>query len=207
MPKGFSEKEKREIKEKIIETGKMLFSQYGLKKTSVEDITTACRIGKGSFYLFYSSKEELYVEIIAREERKIHNYIIERLSESKESILYALKLLLIELFKRIQEDNLYMSSIEQGYLHRIWNSSLEIGTENRNSFFLRDIMLSKKIFEILNKNGIISKVNPEEFTGITRGLFLLMVHKDIIGDDYYDKVINIYIDSIFDNIFVEKDNL
>ncbi len=202
MPKRFSEKEKKRIKENILKTGKKLFSQYGLRKTSVHDITTACSIGKGSFYSFYSSKEELYIEIIAIEEEKIHNYIIKTLTESNDSVLEVLKQILIKLFRRIQEDNLFMSSIEQGYLFKMWTS---ISSENKNGFLLRDIVLSRKIIKILEKKNIMSKVTAEEFAGITRGLFLLMMHENIIGKDQYDRVRNIYIESLFNNIFVEKE--
>src|SRR5512138_1495129 len=46
------------------EKGKTLFEKQGLKKTSVDELTEAVGISKGAFYLFYESKEELFLEIL-----------------------------------------------------------------------------------------------------------------------------------------------
>ncbi|HLO13158.1 MAG TPA: TetR/AcrR family transcriptional regulator, partial [Pseudoneobacillus sp.] len=67
MPK-FSENELRIVQQSIYEKGKQLFIELGLKKTSIDDIVQACDIGKGSFYKFYTSKEELFFEIMKKEE-------------------------------------------------------------------------------------------------------------------------------------------
>ena len=61
MPKAFSEHEKETIRTQMREKGKKLFEKHGLKKTSVDEVTEAVGISKGSFYLFYGSKEELFV--------------------------------------------------------------------------------------------------------------------------------------------------
>ena len=61
MPKAFSEEEKARIRERLLEAGRKRFTRYGLKKTTIEELAGAARIAKGSFYLFFDSKEELYV--------------------------------------------------------------------------------------------------------------------------------------------------
>jgi AcrR family transcriptional regulator len=64
MPKAFSEHEKETIRAQMREKGKKLFEKQGLKKTSVDELTEAVSISKGAFYLFYDSKEELFLEIL-----------------------------------------------------------------------------------------------------------------------------------------------
>jgi len=64
MPKGFSESEKEIIASRLLEQGQILFSSYGLKKTSVEEIAKAAGISKGAFYGFYESKESLFMDVI-----------------------------------------------------------------------------------------------------------------------------------------------
>ena len=63
MPKTFTEKEKQIIRNTLIQKGKDLFSIYGLNKTSINELTNAARIAHGTFYNFFNSKEELYLEI------------------------------------------------------------------------------------------------------------------------------------------------
>lgn len=59
MAKAFTEEEKKEIREKLLEAGLRLFKEKGLKKVSVRELTEAVSIAQGGFYTFFESKEEL----------------------------------------------------------------------------------------------------------------------------------------------------
>ena len=67
MARGFSDKEKQIIRNKLISAGREFFGKYGLRRTSIEDLTKAAGIAQGSFYTFFDSKEELYLEVINNE--------------------------------------------------------------------------------------------------------------------------------------------
>lgn len=64
---GFSDEERERIREQLIETGRELLRIYGPRKTTVEDVTEPVGIAKSTFYLFFDSKTDLYIEIIERE--------------------------------------------------------------------------------------------------------------------------------------------
>lgn len=51
-------------KEIIIEKAIELFSKNSIANTSIQDITDACGISKGAFYLSFRSKDDLLIEII-----------------------------------------------------------------------------------------------------------------------------------------------
>lgn len=51
----------------IFNCGKELFSSKGFKDTNVSDITKMAGIGVGTFYNYYSSKEQLFMEIFMKE--------------------------------------------------------------------------------------------------------------------------------------------
>lgn len=65
MPK-FSQKEKEIIQNKLSSEGERLFTLYGLKKVTVDELVRAAGISKGSFYAFYTNKEHLYMDIAGR---------------------------------------------------------------------------------------------------------------------------------------------
>jgi len=67
MPRAFKEEEKEKIHAKLLEAGRSCFLRYGLKKTTIEDVVGPAGIAKSSFYLFFESKEALYVEVIMAE--------------------------------------------------------------------------------------------------------------------------------------------
>ncbi|MFC2077515.1 TetR/AcrR family transcriptional regulator [Candidatus Bipolaricaulota bacterium] len=67
MPRAFTAVEKETIREKLLQAGRACFLRYGLKKTTIEDLTGPAGIAKASFYLFFESKEALYMEIFMAE--------------------------------------------------------------------------------------------------------------------------------------------
>src|SRR5258708_14469796 len=75
MPKAFSEQEKETLRAQFRAKGKRLFEKQGLKKTSVDELTEAVGISKGAFYLFYESKEELFLEILEELEIDFRSHI------------------------------------------------------------------------------------------------------------------------------------
>lgn len=52
---------------RILDAAAARFVERGYKKTSIEDIARAANIGKGTVYLYFSSKNELIIAAIARE--------------------------------------------------------------------------------------------------------------------------------------------
>ncbi|KPU44438.1 DNA-binding transcriptional repressor AcrR [Oxobacter pfennigii] len=70
MPR-FSEAEKEIIKQKLLSEAERLFTVYGIKKVSIDELVQATGIAKGSFYSFYSSKEQLFIEIVFNMQKKM----------------------------------------------------------------------------------------------------------------------------------------
>lgn len=77
MPKSFSEQERQIIKQSMIDIGASLMRTKNIRQIAVEEITRSANISKGSFYSFYSSREELFWDIIKTEERRLINEIID----------------------------------------------------------------------------------------------------------------------------------
>lgn len=53
--RGLGDKDQR-----ILDAAKILFSRYGLKKTSIEEIAQHAGLGKGTVYLYFKSKDEIF---------------------------------------------------------------------------------------------------------------------------------------------------
>ena len=59
MPKVYSEEEKQDIIRRLKEEANNLMLERGVKKTTVDELVKRVGIPKGTFYLFYQSKEML----------------------------------------------------------------------------------------------------------------------------------------------------
>lgn len=70
MPRAFSDEERRAIQTRLLEQGEQRFAQYGLRKTTVEELAAAAGISKGAFYLFYESKEALLMDVVEEVEKR-----------------------------------------------------------------------------------------------------------------------------------------
>ena len=54
-------------REQILKIAQEVFSKYGYKKTTLDDIANAVRKGKSSLYYYFSSKEDIFQAVIMKE--------------------------------------------------------------------------------------------------------------------------------------------
>lgn len=54
-------------RENILKIAREIFSKYGYKKTTLDDIANAVRKGKSSLYYYFNSKEDLFHAVIMKE--------------------------------------------------------------------------------------------------------------------------------------------
>ena len=71
MPRALTEQDKCRLCNKLLEKGKPVVLSQGVKKISVDDITKAAGMAKGSFYQHFESKEKYLYELI----KEIHKHI------------------------------------------------------------------------------------------------------------------------------------
>ena len=75
MPKVYSNEERQNIKERLKCEANILMREKGVKKTTVDELVKRVDIPKGTFYLFYSSKEELFFEVSQNYHKKIDLFL------------------------------------------------------------------------------------------------------------------------------------
>jgi len=54
-------------KERILETATDIFSRFGIKKATMDEIAQKVRMGKSTLYHYFKSKEEIFLEVVKRE--------------------------------------------------------------------------------------------------------------------------------------------
>lgn len=83
MPR-FSDNERKRIQQKLMQEGERLFTAFGLKKVSIDEIVQSVGIAKGSFYSFYTNKEHLYMDIAAHLQLKMWSDMDTFLNENRD---------------------------------------------------------------------------------------------------------------------------
>lgn len=64
---------KEEFREKVIVTSGQIFSRYGFKKTTMDEIARALKMGKSSVYYYFKSKEEIFEAVVLYEANILRN--------------------------------------------------------------------------------------------------------------------------------------
>lgn len=80
MPIAFTEEEMTKLRHELILAGIRLSRELGLQRMSVEKITSAVGIAKGSFYIFFDSKEDFILEIADYANRETEKMLLAALN-------------------------------------------------------------------------------------------------------------------------------
>jgi AcrR family transcriptional regulator len=90
-----SVKERREREEKarleaILASAETVFARSGYYEARMEDIAREAELAKGTLYYYFKSKDEIYLHLLEREARAVHEEISRRITEDA-SLLEALR--------------------------------------------------------------------------------------------------------------------
>ncbi|AKH98529.1 TetR/AcrR family transcriptional regulator [Halanaeroarchaeum sulfurireducens] len=108
--KGFSDAERERIRADLIEAGRRLFTDLGLERTRISDLTDAVGIGTSTFYQFFDSKGALYLAVLHHEsERIVEDY--ERKLADAPTLEAEVRLGLASLFEELENNQLFYRSI------------------------------------------------------------------------------------------------
>ena len=196
MPKAFTEKEKDTLRAQMREKGKKLFETHGLKKTSVDELTEAVGISKGAFYLFYESKEELFMEILEGFEKeiqeKILNFAANPNANARKNVSEALKSFLLTWDDYPLLKNLGKADFD--YLVRKLPAERVMQHSNNDEEFTSQLI--KKI----KREGIQVKASPRVIGNLMKSLFFFSLHREDMGNAAYTETMNLLIDLVSGHI-------
>lgn len=95
------------VKDEILEQAQKLFQQFGLKKTTMDEIALACGKAKSTLYHYFKSKEEVFDAVIHMEVINLRQHVKDKVEEYKK-MLDKLQAYVIEFnLEIIQKTNLY----------------------------------------------------------------------------------------------------
>jgi AcrR family transcriptional regulator len=86
------EREKGARREEIINAAEKIFFEKGLVQATMDEIAEAAELSKGTLYLYYKSKEDLYLSVAMKGTEILYNLFL-RVVESGEPVLKMIALL------------------------------------------------------------------------------------------------------------------
>lgn len=178
MPKSYSDQERAYIYRRLKEEAGKCLAQYGIRRTTVDEIVKRANIPKGTFYLYYPSKELLLFEAILQE----HSAIVQGLYNAVSQINTAGDIgeQLTEIIVRF-----YSEAAENPILRMINSSEIEILLRKLPPNVIENHLASgttalERVFAALPINP---KADGSAFCAAFRAVYFATLHKEEIGKD------------------------
>lgn len=192
-----SEKSHKWMRENIINAATKVFSQYGFKKTSMDDIARALRMGKSSIYYYFKGKEEIFQAVVDREADLLRLKVKEIL-ESKLPVTEKLRSYVKMRMDLIKQLSNYMEILKNDDL-----MNLELTEKFRKKYDDEEITIVRQILEEGLSNGKfkVKDLNLSAIAIVTamKGLEIPLV-TSTMGVENLNMVIDDMLDILFHGI-------
>lgn len=181
----FTEEKRDRVRESLRENGRELFARYGIRKTAITELTEPAGIGKGTFYQFYDSKEDLYVDILIQDREEIVPRILNESFEAHDDPQEAISAFLTLGMDEIESNPFFRKIIVEDELDELRAHHTE---ENRKPGDKHDTAYILPYIEEWYAEGRISGPNPETIVDVLNAVAYLTLHMEDIGEDRYPAV-------------------
>lgn len=181
MPKSYSEQEREYIKKRLKEEAAKCLVQYGVRRTTVDEIVKRVNIPKGTFYLFYKSKELLLFDAIEEQHDFVTQELYQAISEIAVQELSAEKLT-DEIFKfyKMTEKMPILKQLDLGEMELL---TRKLPQEIVEEHLQDDSDMIGKMFSLL---PIKKAINIQVMSAVFHAIYYATLHKVEIGEENYD---------------------
>lgn len=181
MPKSYSEQEREYIKKRLKEEAAKCLAQYGVRRTTVDEIVKRVHIPKGTFYLFYKSKELLLFEAIQEQHEIVNQELYKALSNLAAQELSAEKLTdTIFAFYKSTENMPILNLLDLGEVELLMR---KLPREIVEEHLRDDTDTIEKMFALL---PVRKEADLKVMSAVFHAIYYATLHKAEIGEEHYD---------------------
>lgn len=193
----FTELEKEKIREELLKVAYRFFIDKGFKSNSLEDITSSVGIAKSSFYIFFESKEILYMELLAHEGEQIEKQVWPKVIAAKD-IRSAIKIYLNEMALELEDKILTQRLVYDLEEYKIVSRKLNpdyVGSEH-----LRSIVPLMEFIKLRQDSNEIIDEEPGIIAGVLRAAWLIGSQKGDLQQYNYERIKELLFEAVADRV-------
>jgi AcrR family transcriptional regulator len=199
----FTDAKRERVRETLHETGRELFGRYGLRKTTLQELTEPAEIATGTFYHFYDSKEELYIKILKEYSREFGPRLLRNSFEEHDNPEDAIAAFLKLLTDEFESNSLIRKVIVEDEFDRIQAQYTEQKGEAERE---HNVTYLLPYIEQWYDDGRMSGPDPEIIARAIESVAYITLHEDDIGEDQYPAVRDTLIAAVADGLTNEPDS-
>lgn len=184
MPKSYSEQEREYIRKRLKEEAAKCLARYGVRRTTVDEIVKRVNIPKGTFYLFYQSKELLLFEVIQEQHEVVNRELYQAISDIADTGFTAEKLTdVIFKFFKMTEEMLILKLLDVNEVELLVR---KLPREIVEEHFRDDTDTIEKLFALL---PVKKEVDIKVISAAFHAIYYATLHKAEIGEEQYDEAL------------------
>lgn len=150
-----SQENKKEKENSLLENAFKLFTEKGIKDTSIQEIADGAGVGKGTFYLYFKDKYDIQEQLIARKSYKLFHDALNKLNKTNikdfdEQIIFVIDYVINELTK----NKLLLKFISKNLSFGLYNDKIN-KLMDENSIGVKEVFIKGM------KESNVSLKNPE----------------------------------------------
>nr|MCA9619222.1 TetR/AcrR family transcriptional regulator [Myxococcales bacterium] len=180
MPRARTPEERERVGDRLLTAGRELFERQGLAKVTIADLARSAGIGKGSFYQFHASKEELFLAIHEHEEERYRAALVAEL-ETAASGREALVTLLGSIASRLRAHPFLRLLLDPQTLLAL---SVAIPPERFETHRKADEAFFMGLARKWKRRGWLrNDVAPQRFVDVLTALFVMSTQEHLVGEE------------------------
>jgi len=138
--KGGTAMEEKEKETRLLETAFHLFTEKGIKDTSIQEIVDNANVAKGTFYLYFKDKYELRDILIAKKSQKLFKEALEALHKNyinnlADQVVFIINYVIDELAKAPTLLNFISKNLSWGIYNKQISRIYETTNDGENSVY------------------------------------------------------------------------
>ncbi|MDX8047235.1 TetR/AcrR family transcriptional regulator [Gracilibacillus sp. S3-1-1] len=200
MARGFTHHEKEVINEALLKQGKEHFIRYGFKKTNISELSKLAGIAQGTFYKFYDSKEALFFDILNKEEAKVKDLLLNENITRGEITRASFKKFLMKALDLIDNNPFIQMIFIGGEYDNIFK---RLSPDQMQNHIDRDEKQFIPLVEMWQESGRLVQEEPDVIVGTLRAFFLLLLHKEDIGEEIHDQTMEFMATCLSNSLIIE----
>lgn len=143
-----------ETRIKIVGIARKIFSHFGFKKTTMEEIALASRKGKSSIYYYFNSKEEIFKAVLEKEAEELREELYGEISKIEDPI-EQLKTYILVRMRQLEKLKNFYTALKSDHL-----SHLDFIEQIRKDYDNEEVKMITEIIKAGVENGTFAVDDP-----------------------------------------------
>jgi len=173
-------KKQKTIKHKIVGIASSVFSKFGFKKATMDDIAKAAGMGKSSIYYYFKSKEEIFEAVVKKEAHALSLELEKNVIDVNDNPKDKIRNYVFIRMKYLKEMVNFYEALKNDYL-----ANLTFTERIRRKYDKEEESTINKILEEGVDQGIF-KLSNTKFAAMALVTFLKGLEKTMIIDEEMD---------------------